>query len=252
MDVRSFPRLPAIPIQYPSVCTRPRVADGCSSIATCSKNQDGQVSVTAVGADLRKDTCELNVSSRRRCDGDKNVRVSLQFAGNYDARWLSKASAIDSKSVWDSFSLVSYRTKASLVDTEVALLRQLHEAGWTGYTRLAASSIEDPDARHIALLQGGSILTVFVSRPDNAPEELVVQTSVGISNKSLPIPPDAGWIEYDESTNVQLVINTKMDLAQTARFFDEAMAAEGWLARDAGRQVKDERGFLPYFEGSRM
>jgi WD40 repeat protein len=257
MDVRSFPRLPGAVPQFGS-------AGMCAYTASASKDEASlfyrylldksgwSESPVATGPGVltfRKDGCELNVALAAADAGGGTLQISLQFAGNYDARWLPKAAPIDSKSVWDFFSAVGYRTKASLVDTEVALLRQLHEAGWTGYTRLAASSIDDPNARHISLLQGASILTVFVSRPADAPDELAVQTSVSISTKSLPIPPDAGWIEYDESTNVQMVINTKMDLAQTAQFYDTAMAAEGWLSRTAGRQIKDDKGFLPYVRG---
>ena len=131
------------------------------------------------------------------------MQISLYFAGNYDARWLPKIFAIASKSSWGSFSSVIYRTKANLIDTEVALLRQFHDAGWTAYTRLAASGNEDPNARDFSLLQGGSILTVFVAPSADSPEELAIQTSVSVSNKSLPIPPDAGWIEFDNSTDLQ-------------------------------------------------
>ncbi|HEY2158864.1 MAG TPA: hypothetical protein VGH33_24755 [Isosphaeraceae bacterium] len=258
IDVRSFPRLPGAIPQFSSsgMCayTAPASQDEASLFYHHLLEESGwSESPVTAGPGLltfRKDGCELNVSvAAADAGGDKNVQISLQFAGNYDARWLSKATAIDSKSSWGSFSSVSYRTKASLVDTEVTLLRRLHEAGWTGYTRLAASGIDDPDARHISLLQGGSILTVFVGRPADAPGEFAVQTSVSVSHKSLPIPPDAGWIEYDESTNLQLVINTEMDLAHTARFYDEAMAAEGWSARDAGRRIKDDKAFLPYIRG---
>jgi len=201
---------------------------------------------------FRKNDCELTVAiNPADAGGDKNLQITLYFAGNYDARWLPKSSAIDSKSNFDSFSSVMYRTKASLIDTEVALLRQFHEAGWTAYSRLASSGAEDPNSRHISMLQGGSELTVSIGHPAESTDELVVQTSVSVSNKTLPIPPDAGWIEFDNSTEMQLVINTKMDLAHTAQFFDETMAAEGWLARDAGRQIKEDKGWLPYILGQK-
>ncbi|WP_406698978.1 hypothetical protein V5E97_08840 [Singulisphaera sp. Ch08] len=257
-DVRSFPRLPGAIPQFSTsgMCAykAPGSQDEASLFYRYLLEKSGWSESPVAAApgilNFRKDGCELNVAvTAADTGGDKDVQISLQFAGNYDARWLPKASAIDSKSSSAFFSSVNYRTKASLVDLEVALLRQFHEAGWTGYTRLGASSIDEPDARHISLVQGGSLLTVFVRRPADAPEEFAVQTSVSVSNKSLPIPPDAGWIEYDESTNLQLVINTKMDLAHTAQFYDEAMLAEGWLARDAGRQIKDDRGFLPYIRG---
>jgi hypothetical protein len=76
-----------------------------------------------------------------------------------------------------------------------------------------------------------------------------VQVSVSVSNKSLPIPPDAGWIEFDSSTDLQLVANTKMDLDKTVAFYDTAMLAEGWLAREAGRHIEEGKGWLPYIRG---
>ena len=66
---------------------------------------------------------------------------------------------------------------------------------------------------------------VSIGHPADAKDELMVQTSVGPSNISLPLPSDSGWIEYDASTDLQLVINTKMDLQQTADFFDQQLAA---------------------------
>jgi WD40 repeat protein len=258
IDVRSLPRLPGAIGQFggPGMCSYMAPAsqeDAMAFYRYLLDRKGWSESPVAMGPGwltFRKDGCELSVAfSPADTGGDKNVQISLQLAGSYDARWLPKVSPIDSKSGWGFFSTVGYRTKASLVDVEVELLKLFHEAGWTGYTLLAASGNEDPNARHISLLQGGTNLTVFVSRPADAPGELAVQTSVSVSNKSLPIPPDAGWIEYDESTNVQLVINTKMDLPHTTEFYDKAMAAEGWLARDAGRQIKDGKGFLPYIRG---
>lgn len=99
------------------------------------------------------------------------------------------------------------------------------------------------------MLQGGSDLTISIGYPADSTKELVVQTNISVSNKSLPIPPDAGWIEFDRSTNLLLVANTKMDLQQTAEFFDTEMAAAGWLSREAGRQFKDDKAWLPYIRG---
>jgi WD40 repeat protein len=258
IDVHSLPRLPGAMPQWSSfgICaySAPASQEEAELFYRYVLGKSGWLEVPVAAAPgglvFRKDDCELTVmTTPADAGGSKNLQITLYFAGNYDARWLPKISAIASKSSWDSFSSVIYRTKASLVDTEVELLRQLHEAGWTAYTRLAASGVDDPDARHISMLQGGSVLTVFVNRPADSTEELAVQTSVGVSNKSLPIPPDAGWIEFDNSTNLQLVISTKMDLAHTAQFYDEAMAVEGWLAREAGRQLKEDKGFLPYIRG---
>jgi hypothetical protein len=201
---------------------------------------------------FRKEGCELNgaFSAAPPVPGQPpGLQVSLHFAGNYNIGWLPKIAEIDSKGTWSSFSSTSYRTKEDLTSVETAILKQFHEAGWTAYTRLNSAGNEEPNVRRISMLQGGSDLTISVGHPADSTKELVVQTSISVSNKSLPIPTDAGWIEYDSSTNVLLVANTKMDLKQTAEFFDTEMAGAGWLSREAGRHFKDEKAWLPYIRG---
>ncbi len=204
------------------------------------------------GIDFRKDNCTLNVTLTPVTPPPSRgaeTQINLLFSGNYDVRWLPKISPIESKGSWSSCYSTSYRTKAELTDVQVALLKQFHAAGWTAYTRLNASSAEDPNSLHLSLLQGGSVLTVFIARPADAADELSVQTSLSVTNKSLPIPSDSGWIEFDNSTELLMVANTKRNLQQTTEFYDTAMAAEGWLAREAGRHFKDEKAWLPYFRG---
>ena len=262
IDIRSFPRLPGAVPQWSEF-------GACAYTAPASQQEaelfyryylekagwveTARPATSQPGLTFRKADCELNVSFAKAADygtgrpGD--LRVSMDFAGNYDARWLPKFSGSDAKSSYESFSSVSYRTKAELTDVEVDLLKKFHDAGWTAYTRLGASRSEDPDSRTITMLQGASELTVSIGYPADSKEELYVQTGVNVSEKSLPIPPDAGWIEFDSSTDLQLVINTKMELRQTTEFYDTQMAAEGWLARKAGRQLKEDRGWLPYIRG---
>jgi hypothetical protein len=207
----------------------------------------------APGLNFQKDGCQLNVSFASAADYGTGavgeLQVSLQFAGNYDVRWLPKLPVSDPKGSYESFSNGIYRTKTSLTDAEATLLRQLHAAGWTAYTRLAASGSEDPRSRTLKMLQGGSVLTVSLQNPADSPDELAVQTSVKVSHQSLPLPADAGWIEFDASTDLQCVINTKMNLQETIDFYDKQMAAEGWLRREAGRNVKDGKAWLPYIRG---
>jgi len=150
---------------------------------------------------------------------------------------------------WNELGMSSYTTPAPQSDGELFYRYFLGKAGWTAYTRLAASSSEDPDSRTITMLQGGSELTLSVGRPADATDELYVRTNVNVSSKSLPLPADSGWIEFDSSTDLQLVVNTKMDVKQTVGFFDGQMAAEGWLAREASRQFKDDNAWLPYIRG---
>jgi WD40 repeat protein len=256
MDLRSFPRLPGGVTQWSDygMCAYNVQASQQDAelfyrynLGQAGWTESAHANALQPGLVFRKDECELNVSFTPAADGA--LQVSLQFAGNYDARWLPKYSPTDFKGSWGSFSSVDYRTKADLTDVEVALLKQFHDAGWTAYTRLASSSNEDPKSRSISMLQGGSVLTVSIGYPADSTQELFVQTSISASNKSLPIPPDAGWIEFDSSTDLQLVANTKMDLKQTTQFYDEKMAADGWLAREVGRNFKDDKGWLPYIRG---
>jgi WD40 repeat protein len=261
IDIRSFPRLPgAVPqwsnFQMCNYAVQASQRDAALFYRYClGKSGWKEVAglVIQPGLAFHKDDCELTVSfplaTAEGPGGDADLEVSLHFAGNYDARWLPKIYPINSNSSWDSFSSVSYRTKADLSDIEVALLKRFHDAGWTAYTRLASSGSEEPDSRHISMLQCGSQLTIFISHPADSRQELAVQTSISVTNKSLPIPPDSGWIEFDNSTDLQLVANTKMELEKTIQFFDAQMAVDGWLARDTGRHVRDGKAWLPYIRG---
>ena len=238
IDLRTFPRLPVAALQWSNYAMCAYSVHASQKEAELFYRylleQSGWTEAAPTSAQpgliFHKDDCELNVSFTPTTQGTSGpeagkLQVSLHFAGNYDVRWLPKFSETDSKSAWNSFSLVSYRTQADMTDVEVALLKQFHDAGWTAYSRLASSSSEDPKSRTISMLQGGSELMVSIGYPADSMKELFVQTSVSVSNKSLPIPPDAGWIEFDSSTNLQLVANTKMDLQETTKVFDIQMAA---------------------------
>lgn len=262
IDVRSFPRLPdAVPTwSHAGSDTYNTPASQSEAelfyrhyLGNAGWEQIARTASSQPGLNFRKDGCELDVSlspaSPPPPSRAGDLQVTLRFAGNYDVRWLPKISAINSDASWDSFSHVGYRTKTALTDLEVAILKQFHEAGWTAYARLDASSSEDPRTRTISMLQGGSELTVFFGYPADSTEELFVQTGVNVTNKALPIPPDSGWIEFDSSTDLKLVANTKMDLKQTIAFFDQGMALDGWLTREAGRHVEDKQSWLPYLRG---
>jgi WD40 repeat protein len=260
-DPRSFPRLPAAVSQWSDT--------GVAAYTTMSSQKDAELFYRYVlgkqgwtenttgdpaipGISFRKDGCELSLfftPLEAPAAPAGTLQVSIQFAGNYDVRWLPRISEIKSPSSWNSFSSVSYRTKAELTDVEVAIIKQFHDAGWTGYSRLNASRNEEANSRSFSMLQGGSVLTVYISHPADSTDELSVQTSVTVSSKTLPIPPDAGWIEFDSSTNMMLVANTKMDLAEATRFFETEMASEGWLARVAGRQLEEKYSYLPFIRG---
>ncbi len=269
IDVRSFPQLPGAQPQWGQ--------SGTASYVVTAKQSDAELFYRYVlgkagwretttgapsqpGLSFDKQGCVLNVtfyaaSPPSGKPGDLNV--SLHFSGNYDARWLPKVSPIATNRDFHAFSSDSFSTKASLTEVEIGLLKGYHQAGWTPYSRLNASSAEDPTSRMFSFVQGGSELSVFVRPPFDAPDELVVQTSISVTQKSIPIPRDSGWIEYDASSDIQLVANTDMNMEETVAYYDLAMRLDGWMAREAGRQLLDEektsdkvkRAFLPYIRG---
>lgn len=260
IDIRSFPRLPgAVPMMSEvgnAYYTAPKttLADGelfYRYYLSEAGWKELPSSPMQPGLRFQKDGCELGVSLSPSTEPGRaaDLQVGLSFGGNYDVRWLPQISPIESQSAYSAFSMQSYRTKATMTDVEVSMLKQFHQAGWTPYTRLNAAYAEQPDSRSISMLQGGSVLTISIGYPADSTDELAVQTSVAISNKSLPIPADSGWIEFDSSTDLQAVINTKLNLEQATKFYDTEMAAEGWLAREAGRRIDEKLIVLPYIRG---
>ena len=262
IDVRSFPRLPDAQLQWSGY--------GMAAYTTSSSQKEAETfyryhlertgwtetttsNQLQPGLSFNKEQSVLFATftpmAATKAGGKEELQVSLNFAGNYDVRWLPKFQAIESIGNYESFSSASYRTKSDLTDIEVGLLKQFHDAGWTAYSRLAASTTEVPQSRTFFMLQSGNQLTVSIGPPADLLDELYVQTSVSISNKSLPIPPDAGWIEFDSSTDLKLVANTQMNLDESIEFFDSEMVSEGWMAREAERYVKDGKGWLPYIRG---
>lgn len=265
-DVRSFPRLPdAVPAgEYGGSSTYNTTAPQAEieqfyryTLGKAGWKEAAEPDPARPGLNFQKEGCALNVSVSAAYPvpgvpqraGEQ--QVILSFSGNYDARWLPKILPSDSPNTFSGLSFAMSRTKASITDVEVALLKQFHEAGWTPYSRLATSHAEDPRSRSFSMLQGGSVLTVSIGAPSDAADELFVQVGVNISNKSLPIPPDASWIEFDNSTDLKMVATTAMTLPETAAFFDAQMPPEGWIAREAGRKIDEKRGWLPYIRGQR-
>lgn len=265
IDIRSFPRLPGAVPQYgdgigmTSYSAPVTLKDAelfyRYFLGKAGWSETGKIEGAIPALTFSKSNCELNISFMPAAmagvgkEGDHVI--SLMFTGNYDVRKLPKFEPIETKGEFSSFSTSIYRTKASLLDLEVAILKQFHAAGWTAYTRLNASGNEEPESRMISWLQSGGVLSAFIRRPADSNDQFAVQLGIGLSSKSLPIPPDSGWIEFDSSTDLNMVANTKMKMQQTAEFYDKEMAADGWLSRESGRFFKDDRGWLPYIQGQR-
>ena len=260
IDLRSFPQLPgAVPqwgdIQNTSyhVDASPAEAEEFYRYALHQAGWTEEATQQPTLLTFRKQACLLSVSLTPTTDptaasGGK-LQISMQFAGNYDVRWLPKYAAIESKSNFESFGFSSYRAHASLTEMEVALLKQFHALGWMAYSRLDASSTEDPASRRFTMLQGGYELSVAIGYPADTGDEINVQVSTRLTNKSLPIPPDCGLIEFDSSTNTKLVAITKLSFKQTIEFYDDRLPQEGWQPRDSSRRIKDGQAWLPFIRG---
>lgn len=260
IDLRCFPQLPgAVPqwgdIQNTSytVDASPAEAEKFYRYALHQTGWSEEASQQPTLLTFRKQGCLLNVSITPAIDATAasggKLQISMQFAGNYDMRWLPKFAAIDSKNNFESFGFSSYRARASLTEMEVALLKQFHSLGWTAYSRLDAGSTEDPASRRFSMLQGGYELSVAIGYPAGTTDEVNVQVSPRLTNKSLPVPPDCGLIEFDSSTNTKLVAITKLSFEQTIEFYDNQLAHAGWQSRESSRRIKDGQAWLPFIRG---
>jgi WD40 repeat protein len=184
-------------------------------------------------------------------EGSKlKTMVMVSFGGNYDLRWIPKLDSAPIELVFENEDTVMYRTKAELVDIETTLLRKLSQAGWTAYSRLNSSHSEGEGSRQLTFLRGGMTLNVNIGRDPTDATKFNVQYGRSFSTKSLPVPPDSGYVEFDGSTQPMLVALTAMSLDDTRNFYDQKMVAEGWLVREFGRNVKEEgRNWLSYVRG---
>lgn len=172
--------------------------------------------------------------------------VSVNFGGNYDLRWVPKFDAVPVELVFENENIVMYRTKADVIQIETALLRKLHEAGWTAYSRLHAAQSEQPESRDLEFLRNGITLRVSIGPFPADPATNSVQYSKFLTDKSIPVPLDSGFVEFDGATQPYLVATTAMTLEQAREFYDKELAAQGWLARDYGRSLKDDDNWLSY------
>jgi hypothetical protein len=182
--------------------------------------------------------------------GDGKTNISLHHASNYDVRWAPKAEAGAIEIVYESAGTSSYRVKASIVQIETSLHRKLHEAGWAAYSRLNSSYNEEPDKRDFEFLRNGATLRVSIGKfPDDTAETYTIQYSLFPNETWAPVPPDAGFVEFDGSTEPELIAITTMSLLETREFYDHELTSHGWLKRQNGRSLKDEQNWLPYLRG---
>jgi hypothetical protein len=185
--------------------------------------------------------------------GDGTTNVSLHHAGAFDVRRIPKADAAAVQIVYEDANSCSYRARATLLDLETSLLRKLPADGWAAYARLNSSYADEPDRRSLEFLCNGTTLRVSIGKfQDDLAETYTVQYSLFPNSAWAPVPPDARFIEFDGSTEPNLIALTGMSLTEAQEFYDRELAAQGWLARTIGRGRTDEpprQQWLPYLRG---
>jgi hypothetical protein len=202
-----------------------------------------------MGIEFRKDG--FMVSANFYESSPTSTNVNLNHAGNFDLRWLPRFDAAPIEESYSSEHSVSYRTKADLLTIETNLLRKMHEAGFTGYSRLNSSPNEDEDGRNLDFVKNCVNLRVSIQKFPAAPDSYTISYSRFLTDNSLPIPADSGYVEFDGSTQPYLVANTSKSLPEITSFYDKEMKQQGWLPKSIGRSIKDDNCWLPYFQGQK-
>lgn len=198
--------------------------------------------------DFRKDGWRITAYFNDAGDGKTNI--NLHHAGNFDVRWLPKVDAAAIETVFENADSSIYRASAGILQLETSLLRKLHEAGWAAYSRLNSSFQEEPDKRDFEFLKNGATLRVSIGKfPDDTAETYTIQQSLFSNDTWAPVPPDAGFIEFDGSTEPMLIAITTMSLPAAREFYDGQMSSHGWLTQQIGRSLKDKQNWLTYLRG---
>jgi WD40 repeat protein len=178
--------------------------------------------------------------------GEGKTNVMLTHEGNLDMRTLPKFDGDEIHVSYESPDNLIYTTKADLLAIETNLLRKLPKEGWTASTRLNTSHNEQADSRDLEFVKNGVALRVSIGKFPNAPDQYSIQYSLFPYNASVPVPTDAGYVEFDGSTDPKLIAVTGMSLAETRDFYDKELAKEDWLERGRGHTIKDEYAWLVY------
>jgi WD40 repeat protein len=179
-------------------------------------------------------------------ESDGKTSVTLYHAGNFDLRDLPKFDAAEIKPSYESAYNMSYSTKADLLTIETNILRVMSAAGWMPYTRLNTSHSEGDDSRDIEFLKNGTSLRVSIGKFPVAPESYTISYSLFPNNASVPVPPDAGYVEFDGSTDPKLIAISKMSFDELTKFYDTEMAKDGWIVREQGKSEKGDNAWLSY------
>ncbi len=176
--------------------------------------------------------------------GETKTNIGLHNIGNFDLRWLPKFDGAPITDGYSSANTVMYQTKADMLQIETTLLKKLHEAGWTAYSKLHTSHNEEVDVRYMDFLRNGTVLRISIRKFPADPTSFHIQESVSSVNHALPIPNDCGFIEFDGHIQPYLVATTSLSLDQALEFYNKSMNADGWLVHAAIRNDKEQQVWL--------
>ncbi|MCA9126276.1 MAG: hypothetical protein KDB22_04285 [Planctomycetales bacterium] len=196
---------------------------------------------------FRKDGSAITASFYNGAELKTMINVSL--AGNVDLRSIPKIQSKKVTILFENEDVVMYRTSATIVEVETELLKLMHADGWTGYSQLHSAHNEREDQRMLTFLQGGMSLHVSVNPDPMDSGQWMVQYSRQLMPRSIPIPADAGFVEFDGSTQPYLVATTSLGLLEAAQFYDQAMQADSWQVSQVKRAIGEEMCVLSYFRG---
>jgi WD40 repeat protein len=172
---------------------------------------------------------------------ETETSVSVTPVGNYDNRLTPRLVDFLTETTLERVETVNYKVRANLLQIETELLRMLHSAGWTSVVRLIGRQNEVPNRRQLEFLKNGTRLNVFV-QPDKDDAKLyAVSYSTSLSFHALPVPPDAGLVEWEEFFEAQLVANTSLSLKEATEFYENAMRSQGWLPGEQGRRIESDQ-----------
>ncbi len=181
--------------------------------------------------------------------GPSQVNVNLSLQGDVDLTQVPKATVAKPEGVFESRDTVIYRVKTDLVQLETDLLQKLTAAGWTAYSRLNTSQNDGGKTRNLTFLRNAVTLNVFIQPAVDDPNSFNVSYSKMLTTRSLPIPADAHFVEFDGSTQPMLVASTAMNLSQTRDYYEREMTQQGWLRRDSRKQFDEKSGWMEFVRG---
>lgn len=255
LDLRILPKLPDSKSQYDSFSsvnyTSPSDLSEVKLFYRYTLNQRGWTELPdqATDSSLLFTTHGHNLHLSLYSAQPGQTSIGLTHAGNYD---LTKAPRVKVKeTTYSGLTTVVYRTEATLLQVEIELLREFYKAGWTSFARLNRSLNESADRRDLEFLKGGTVLRVMIQRDPKDDKLSIVNYTQSLSLHALPVPPDAGLMEWDDALECQMVANTNLSLEQAIAFYEDQMTKQGWIARDKGRRIEGNLAYLPYYWGQR-